>query len=250
MIPADNRILYFKRDRAGFGFLSHFYPSPIALGGEVWPTVEHYYQAQRSDDSAYRQAIRTADSPGKAKHLAASPDDRNRGAKRSWFRLHQMRPRSDWKEVKLGIMRRADEAKFTQHPDVATLLLATGDAELVEDSPYDPYWGIGADGKGSNWAGRVLMEIRTNLREGLPQNDFTTALTSGPESDRFPGMEPWRMADVEVLAFYIWEKNGRKDGHALEHWLEAEYLISTSSFVPEENRIEWARDEVRPSLVA
>jgi N-glycosidase YbiA len=70
MIPADNRILYFLRDRESFRFLSHFHPSPIELDGEVWPTVEHFYQAQKSDDPAYRQAIRAAASPGMAKHPA------------------------------------------------------------------------------------------------------------------------------------------------------------------------------------
>ena len=48
------------------------------------------------------------------------------------------------------------------------LLLATGDAELVEDSPGEPFWGIGPDGAGLNWAGRVLMEVRTQLRRNGP----------------------------------------------------------------------------------
>jgi predicted NAD-dependent protein-ADP-ribosyltransferase YbiA (DUF1768 family) len=43
VLPADNRILYFARDRELFGFLSHFHPAPILLDGEVWATVEHYY---------------------------------------------------------------------------------------------------------------------------------------------------------------------------------------------------------------
>ena len=38
------------------------------------------------------------------------------------------------------------------------------DAELVEDSPFEPFWGIGPDGRGLNWAGRVLMEVRALLR--------------------------------------------------------------------------------------
>jgi ribA/ribD-fused uncharacterized protein len=61
-------------------------------------------------------------------------------------------------------MRRVDLAKFSQHADLAELLRATGDAELVEDSPSEPYWGIGPDGQGSNWAGRVLAEVREKLR--------------------------------------------------------------------------------------
>ena len=60
IIPDDNRILYFARDRAAFRFLSHFFPASILMDGETWATVEHYYQAQKSQDPAYRQAIRNA----------------------------------------------------------------------------------------------------------------------------------------------------------------------------------------------
>lgn len=147
-----------------FRFLSHFHPSSILIDGEVWPTVEHYYQAQKSFEPAYRQAIRDAATPGRAKRLAAPPDAPRRVSAQSWFRKNSASPRFDWHEVKLEIMRRADLAKFTQNIDLAEWLLATGDAELVEDSSSEPYWGIGPDEKGQNWAGRVLMEVREKLR--------------------------------------------------------------------------------------
>jgi ribA/ribD-fused uncharacterized protein len=165
-IPPDNRILYFDRDRVNFGFFSHFHPSPIVLDGEAWPTVEHFYQAQRSDDPAYRQAIRETTTPGRAKRLAARPDLSAKASKHSWFRLNNAVPREDWHEVKLDIMRRADRAKYAQNPELAVLLLATGDAELIEDSSSEPFWGIGPNGLGHNWAGRVLMEIREEMRRG------------------------------------------------------------------------------------
>jgi N-glycosidase YbiA len=162
-IPFDNRILYFGRDRDQFGFLSHFHPSPIELDGETWPTVEHYYQAQRSDDPAYRQTIRAAETPGKAKRLAARTDLAKKRTKRSWFYLNNATPRADWHEIKLDIMRRADRAKFSQNPELECLLRETASAKLIEDSPWEPFWGIGQDGQGLNWAGRVLMEIRVEL---------------------------------------------------------------------------------------
>ena len=163
-IPSDGRILYFARDRAAFGFLSHFHPAPIELDGQLWPTVEHYYQAQKSEDPGYRAAIRDARSPGMAKRFAADPRAPRRISAQSWFRKNGARPRDDWTDVKLDMMRRADLAKFTQNADLAALLLATGDAELIEDSPYEPFWGLGQDGAGQNWAGRVLMEVRAGLR--------------------------------------------------------------------------------------
>jgi N-glycosidase YbiA len=165
-IPSDGRILYFARDRDAFGFLSHFYPSPIVLDGETWPTVEHFYQAQKCNDAGYREAIRSASSAGMAKRLAAPPHAPGRISQQSWFRKHGAQPRADWSEVKLDIMRRADWAKFSRHADLAEMLLATGAAELIEDSPFEPFWGLGKDGMGQNWAGRILMEVRARLRQG------------------------------------------------------------------------------------
>ncbi len=163
VIPADGRVLFFRRDRAMFGWLSHFYRAPIVLDGETWGSVEHFYQAQRSLDPAYRKAIREATSPGIAKRLAARPEAPRRISSQSWFRKNGQQPRADWQDVKLSIMRRADEAKFVQNPSLGALLLVTHAVEIVEDSPFDPYWGVGADGQGLNWAGKVLMEVRAAI---------------------------------------------------------------------------------------
>lgn len=162
-IPADGRILYFARDREAFGFLSHFHPAPIDLDGDIWPTVEHYYQAQKSLDPAYRAAVRAAKSAGMAKRLAAPPRAPRRISFQSWFRKNAALPRDDWDDVKLDIMRRADLAKFTQHADLGARLVATHPAQLEEDSPFELFWGTGKDGDGQNWAGRILMEIRDRL---------------------------------------------------------------------------------------
>ncbi|KPH77803.1 MULTISPECIES: NADAR family protein [Bosea] len=163
-IPADNRILYYRRDREAFGFLSHFHSSPIEIDGEIWPTVEHFYQAQKSPSHAYRAAIRAAQHPGHVKRLSAPPDAKARLASGSWFAQNGQRPRADWEDAKLEIMKRGDHAKYARYPDLAARLLATGDAELIEDSESDGFWGIGKDGGGPNWAGRVLMEVREHLR--------------------------------------------------------------------------------------
>jgi N-glycosidase YbiA len=163
-VPDDNRILYFERDREAFGFLSHFWPAEIRLDGQTWPTAEHYYQAQKHDSHAYRQAIRSAETPARAKRLSASPDASGKAGRQSWFRANNKEPRADWNAAKLDVMRKADWAKFSQNSDLAALLLGTGDAKLIEDSPSDPFWGIGPGGDGENWAGRVLMDVRERLR--------------------------------------------------------------------------------------
>jgi len=61
-------------------------------------------------------------------------------------------------------METAVRAKFNQNPPLQALLLATGEAELVEDSAHDPFWGIGRDGRGANWLGRLLMKVRQEMR--------------------------------------------------------------------------------------
>jgi len=77
-----------------------------------------------------------------------------------------IRPRSDWNEVKFGVMRKVIWAKFTQHESLKQLLLSTGEEELIEDSPIDRVWGCGKDGTGANWLGKILMETREKIRLG------------------------------------------------------------------------------------
>ena len=72
--------------------------------------------------------------------------------------------RRDWERVKVGIMREAVGAKFRQHAELGELLLATGDAKLVEHTENDDYWGDGGDGSGRNELGRILMAVRDALR--------------------------------------------------------------------------------------
>jgi ribA/ribD-fused uncharacterized protein len=72
--------------------------------------------------------------------------------------------RADWEQVKDDVMREAVRAKFRAHADLRAELLATGDEELVENAPGEYYWGCGADGSGKNMLGRILMELRAELR--------------------------------------------------------------------------------------
>ena len=61
-------------------------------------------------------------------------------------------------------MQKALVAKFIQHQNLKQLLLSTSNWYLIEDSPYDSYWGIGSNGNGNNRLGFLLMKIREQLR--------------------------------------------------------------------------------------
>ena len=66
-------------------------------------------------------------------------------------------------------MKKALIAKFTQHKDLRAKLIATKDAQLIEHTHRDKYWGDGNDGgtgeKGLNMLGKLLMEIRELLKD-------------------------------------------------------------------------------------
>lgn len=85
----------------------------------------------------------------------------------------------DWSLKKFERMRNVLRAKFTQHSDLAELLLSTGHARLVEapttDSPVNRTWGE-VKGIGENMLGRLLMEIREELRSSTS----TKSNLSGP----------------------------------------------------------------------
>lgn len=118
--------------------------------------------AMKSESPEYQQQILNAQTPGKAKRLGDSRLDNPALAKQSLFRKgHKLR--EDWESQKLNIMKRALSAKFDQNFALKKALLDTGDAELIEDSASDAFWGIG-NGHGQNWLGRLLMQLRSELK--------------------------------------------------------------------------------------
>src|SRR5262245_59272949 len=143
--PRTRKVIRFRGLRDEFGFFSNFFPAPLVVQGKRWPTVEHYFQAQKFAGTAHEEIIRLARSPTSAAPMARS-------------RQRPLRP--DWQQVKNAIMLEGLRAKFTQHADLGAALLATGDALIVEHRARDAYWGDGRDGTGKNMLGRLLMQLR------------------------------------------------------------------------------------------
>ena len=145
-LPKNTPEIKFYAKDDPYGWMSNFYRAEIFIRGEWYATSEHYYQSSKAVYPDDREWIRAAPTPHKAFKAtrALKPEE-------IW---------PYWDEVKLDIMREAIWAKFTQHPNLRKMLMETGEAILIENSPVDSFWGCGKDGKGENWLGKLLMELR------------------------------------------------------------------------------------------
>lgn len=145
--------ILFSRQKGICPELSNFEMSSPRLRFDVGfepiylPSVEHFYQAMKTLNYFDRMAIYNASTPKEA---------RRRG--------REVALRPEWEWIKDRIMREGLLAKFAV-PEYREILLSTGDAELIEDAPWDSYWGNGPDGKGQNKLGKMLMELRDELKK-------------------------------------------------------------------------------------
>lgn len=132
-----------------YGEFSNFAAFGFHMDGHWYRTSEHYFQAMKFEDPDYQERIRETKSPMIAARLGRS---------------RNIKIRSDWEEVKIDVMRTAVRAKIMEHNELQKLLLGTGDEPIVEAAGRDYFWGIGKDGSGKNWLGKILMEVRSELQ--------------------------------------------------------------------------------------
>ena len=133
-----------------YAFLSNFHPFED-LDSRMYLTVENLYQAAKTPDVGWKKQILAA-SPGKAKKLG---------------RIAPIHP--DWEQNKLTVMKQLVYRKFSTDFLLGQKLLKTGDA-VIEEGNYwhDTFWGVdAATGEGQNHLGRILMEVRDELRKNI-----------------------------------------------------------------------------------
>jgi len=105
---------------------------------------------------------------------AASPKEM-----KSYGRAVQNFDKDIWESHCYSIVKKANEAKFSQKPELLKYLLGTAGQILVEASPRDRIWGIGMGGsnpdaenpmkwRGRNLLGFALTEVRDEI---LKQTD-------------------------------------------------------------------------------
>lgn len=130
-----------------YRFLSNFALCNVQLDGMVFPTVEHAYQAAKTENMEVRSSVQQLLTPGQAKRA---------GAGLKW--------RKGWADMRVQVMADLLVQKFTLDPFYRRLLDETGDARIVEGNNWnDTFWGV-CEGKGQNLLGELLMKIRTANR--------------------------------------------------------------------------------------
>ena len=132
--------------RGDYAFLSNFQKCKVEFDGEIYPTVEHAFQAAKTFDKEERKKILAVASPVIAKRIG-----------------RRVALREDWEDVKCDIMLELLKSKFS-NDELKEKLLATGDAELIEGNNHgDRFWGQ-VNGEGMNMLGKLLMDVRKSLQ--------------------------------------------------------------------------------------
>ncbi len=148
-----DEIRFYRATEKLYGVFSNLYRREIVFETRTYPTAEHAYQAGKARKPEVREWLMSAPSPSLLAMAAHG--------------LYYWDVAPGWSTTKFGRMRSVLVAKFTQHDDLRKILLATGDARLVEsatvDSPVNRLWGE-VNGVGQNMLGKLLMEVREELR--------------------------------------------------------------------------------------
>lgn len=131
-----------------YRFLSNFFPCKVEMEGKNYPSVEHAYQAAKTTDPRARIAFQIPSdlTTGQAKRLG-----------------QQLDLRSNWENIKIGVMYRLLVSKFSD-TNLRLQLQATGEEELIEGNDWgDSFWGV-CGGVGENFLGKCLMQVRSTLK--------------------------------------------------------------------------------------
>lgn len=124
-------------------FLSNFYMADVEYNGIKYSNNEAAFQAQKCPERAYEF---TQLDPSQAKRKG-----------------RKIKLRSDWENVKYGIMFDIVVNKFKQNQDLLEKLIKTGTSQLVEGNTWgDTTWGVYRS-RGKNYLGRILMQVRALL---------------------------------------------------------------------------------------
>nr|MBP3598860.1 NADAR family protein [Eubacterium sp.] len=161
-----SNIICFYHEYEEYGCFSNWYRADFENARRKFSSVEQYMMYQKAvlfREYGLAEKILATNDPAKIKKLGRS---------------HMKRFDADvWDKISKQVVKRGVRAKFEQNEELLEMLLATGDAVLAECSRNDRKWGIGVGIRetnrydtstwcGKNLLGRVLMEVREELRRG------------------------------------------------------------------------------------
>ena len=144
--------IYFYKQYGELGYLANYSSHGFELYGKYWPTVEHFYQAQKFDDETLKEKIRNAPTPKIASQIGRNPENKLK---------------ENWEKIKRDIMLEGVLAKFRANEDICKKLINTGEEEIVENTDIDYYWGCGEDKTGRNEFGKILVKAREILKKEM-----------------------------------------------------------------------------------
>ena len=185
----------FHKPKEPYYEFSNFFAAKFELDGKTWPTTENYFQAAKFDNEEYKEIIRKVNTPAKAFYMGGQ---KIRTLYDKWMvdpvndrslvndmitKYKHVKIRPDWNVIRDKVMEKCLLAKFSQNESLKALLLSTKNAEIIENSPRDAYWGVGKDGKGGNMLGKSLMKIRKILSV-KPAKDCDPGYSINPKSGR------------------------------------------------------------------
>ncbi|KNZ73570.1 Swarming motility protein ybiA, partial [Termitomyces sp. J132] len=145
-------ILFYNKHEPYYEF-TNFSDHSVRYHGHYYKTSEHLFQSLKFLDVRPDIAMKI----------------RGTSTAREAFSIAQANKpyqRPDWLQVNINMMDIALLHKFQQHRNLKDMLLATGDAELIENSPSDAFWGNGAHKLGRNELGKALMRLRGKFQRG------------------------------------------------------------------------------------
>lgn len=152
IVDYQDEVLDFYSVKNLYGEFSNFALFPITINEVIWPSSEHYYQAQKFFDLNLQEKVRAAETPYLAAQIGRDP---------------QLPMREDWDEVKDGVMLIALHAKFGQYKVLQDLLLSTNNTHIYEHTKNDCYWADCGDRTGKNMLGQQLMLIRDEFKNNV-----------------------------------------------------------------------------------
>lgn len=146
----------FNSNSDRLAFLSNFYMAPFVAQFRghmiLFRSTEHYYQAHKTKDIGNINKILTSVTGAKAKYF---------GSAKSGCIIVE-----GFDDKRSKIMYKAVRYKFAQNPLLWKLLKQTK-GKLVEDAPWDDYFGSGRDGNGKNVLGNLLTVLRDSGFEDM-----------------------------------------------------------------------------------